>query len=188
MAFQYLHRNPLGQYSPAEYTDARAFVVLSHGVIEEYLERASLEVVDTALQSFDKDGKPRTALLSLLAHSPSATRVPPETHTGGSWLVGQHLHTARQALWSVVHRNHGLTERHLLSLLLPSGIRESELGAEWLQQMTNLGDTRGRVAHGSSRPPGAETPLDPGDAAQCVLVVLPGLCRVDSRLLQLRDE
>jgi hypothetical protein len=54
--------------------------------------------------------------------------------------------------------------------------------------MSILGDTRGRVAHGTIELPAAERPLDPGDAARYVLEVLPGLCRVDFRMLQLQEE
>jgi hypothetical protein len=188
LASQYIHLESMGAYSIAEYTDARAFIVLSHGVIEEYLERMALEVVDSGLRHFDQDGRPRTALLSLLAHSPSATHVPPDNRSGGRWLVREHLASARQGLWQTVHDNHGITERHLLSLLLPTGIKESDLAPEWLRQMSRLGETRGRVAHGGSGLPGASKPLDPGDATRSVVEALPGLCRLDWRLVRLRDE
>jgi len=184
----FIRIDPVANYAAADYMNARAFVVLAHGVIEAYLEGVVVEAADTVITAFASDERPRIALLALLAHSPTASRSPPERRGGGPWQVRDAIAKARQALSRATEDNQGLKERHVLSLVLPVGIKESDLGPGWLAHMTNLGDTRGRVAHSGRPQPGAATPLDPGDAVRTVRYVLPGLCRLDKRLVSLRDE
>lgn len=185
---RFIKLRPAADYQSADYLDARAFVVLVHGVIEDYLEGIVLEVADAALRGFALDSTPRSTLLALLAHSPSATMRPPEQRGGGPWLVRVAISKARDALVTTTRDNHGIKEAHILSLVLPVGIKESDLSTTWLSNMTDLGEVRGRVAHSGRPRPGASTPLDPGDALKAGRFVLPGLCRLDRRLVLLRDE
>jgi hypothetical protein len=185
---RFIDLRPASDYQPADYLDSRAFVVLVHGVVEDYLEGIVLEVADSALRGFAADSIPRSTLLALLAHTPSATARPPEQRGGGPWLVRDAISKARDALVTTTRDNQGIKERHVLSLVLPVGIKESDLSTTWLSYMTDLGEVRGRVAHSGRPRPGASTPLDPGDALKAGRFVLPGLCRLDRRLVLLRDE
>lgn len=172
-------------YSGAEHNRARAFVVLSHAALEDYLEGIALEVVDSSLRAFKADQSPRTSLLALLTYAADAE--PANAFAGGQWGIRGHLQDSRQALRQWTERNNGLKAKDVLRLLLPVGIKESDLGATWLQHMDDLGELRGRVAHKANLP-GAQAPLDPHDALEAVARVLPNLCRVDAKLCALRDE
>lgn len=174
-----------GSYSGAAYVKARGFVVLAHGVIEGYLEGIALEVVDGAIKRFMSDDKARTALLALLLYGHDGPV--PDTFSGGPWGVRAALKTSRQRLRDWTEANNGIKEKDVLRLLLPTGLKESDMGSVWLAAMSELGELRGRVAH-KGVPPGASHPVDPKDAVDSVEKVLTTLCRLDARLVALRDE
>lgn len=172
-------------YSGAEHNRAKAFVILSHAALEDYLEGIVLEVVDSCLRSFSRDFIPRTSLLALLTYA--AVADPPEAFPGGRWGIRGHLQDSRQSLRHWTEKNNGLKAKDVLRLMLPVGIKESDLGSTWLQHMDELGELRGRMAHKANLP-GAQAPLDPQDALEAVSRVLPNLCRIDAKLCALRDE
>jgi hypothetical protein len=182
--FIVLHQPP--GYSDQEFDFARAFVVLAHGVIEHYLEGIALETVDAPLTGFNNDSRPRNALLALLTYRNKA-ETPPQTAQGGPWRVREALKEARTALHARTRDNNGVKQKDVLSLLLPTGLKESDLSSSWLARMDDLGELRGRVVHGARRV-GAQQPVTPDDALKTVVDVLPTLCRADARLVALRDE
>lgn len=172
-------------YSDPDYARARAFVVLSHAAIEDYIEGMALEVVDKCIQRFEVDGKARTSLLALVAYG-SGIDVP-SSFTGGPWGLRARLKDSRKALRDWTQANNGVKAKDVLRLLLPVGLKETDMGSAWLQNMDDLGELRGRVAH-HGNPPGAHSPVDPRDALDHVQRVLPTLCRLDARMCALRDE
>lgn len=174
-----------GSYSPAAYIKARGFVVLAHSVLEDYLEGMSLEVVDGAIKRWDADDRARTALVALLRYT-SNSKVP-EKFDGGPWGIRTAVKASRREFRGWVEQNNGIKEKDILRLLLPTGLKESDMGTSWLADMSELGSLRGRVAH-KGMPPGATHPVDPKDATDTVEKVLPTLCRIDSKLIALRDE
>jgi hypothetical protein len=180
-----IRTNPTGSYTALEYIKARAFVVLSHGAIEDYLEGICIEVVDAAIASFQADSKPRTALMALLHYGGHGD--PGIVSTGGPWEIREALKRSRKQLLAWRDSNNGVKQADVLRLLLPVGLKESDMGATWLQTMSELGELRGAVAH-HGHGPTARNPLDVKDALVKVQVVLPTLCRVDARLVALRDE
>lgn len=172
-------------YTHAEFARARAFVVLSHAAIEDYLEGICLEVVDKSIYAFQSDDRARTSLLALLSYG-SKIDVP-SSFAGGPWGVRGLLKESRKALRSWTDANNGVKAKDVLRLLLPVGVKETDMGSAWLQHMDDLGELRGRVAH-HGHPPGAQAPVDPGDALEAVGRILPTLCRLDARMCALRDE
>jgi len=172
-------------YTDAEFARARAFVVLSHGAIEDYLEGIALEVVDKGIQAFRSDGRARTSLLALLGYGIKVDV--PSSFSGGPWGMRTLLNDSRKVLRSWTEANNGVKAKDVLRLLLPVGVKETDMGNVWLQHMDDLGGLRGRVAH-HGNPPGAQAPVDPQDALDHVARVLPTLCRLDARMCALRDE
>ena len=172
-------------YTDPEFARARAFVVLSHAAIEDYLEGIALEVVDKCIQAFNSDGKARTSLLALLGYG-SMSDVP-SSFSGGPWGMRTLLRDSRKALRAWTEANNGVKAKDVLRLLLPVGVKETDMGSLWLQHMDDLGELRGRVAH-HGNPPGAQAPVDPLDTLDHVARVLPTLCRLDARMCALRDE
>jgi hypothetical protein len=177
--------NPTATYARDEYLKARAFVVLAHGVIEDYLEGICLEVVDGALKSFNADGRPRTALLALVHYT--GTGAVPDSYGGGPWGLRQGLGASRQRLFKWAADNNGIKEKDVLRLLLPTGLKETDMTGAWLEAMSDLGEMRGRVAH-RGHPLRAQTPVDPKDALDHIEAITPTMCRLDAKLVALRDE
>lgn len=177
--------DPLGSYGGAAYIKARSFVVLAHAVLEDYVEGICVEVVDGAIKSFETDGRPRTALMALLRYA--AGGDVPHSYVGGPWGLRASLNDSRQVLHAWTRQNNGIKQKDVLRLLLPTGLKESDMGPLWLAAMDALGELRGRVAH-RGLPPGAVTPVDPKDALDQVEAVLGTLSRIDSKLVALRDE
>lgn len=160
-------------------------MVLSHAVLEEYFEGICLEVVDAGIKAFKTDDRPRTSLLALLSYAAPGS-VPAE-FSGGPWGLRTQLTDGRQVLRQWAENNNGVKAKDLLRLLLPAGLKESDMGSAWLQHMDELGEMRGAVAH-HGNPAGAKSLVDPGDALNHVERVLPTISRLDSRLCALRDE
>lgn len=177
--------DPAGSYTELEYIKARAFVLLSHGALEDYIEAVCMEVADAAIAAFSADEKPRRAIVTLVHYG--AEKDPSTVSPSGPWQIRAALKASRQQLLRWRDANNGIKEKDVLRLLLPIGLKESEMGVVWLQSMSELGSLRGRVAHHGHRA-GAKTPVDPGDALNTVQAVLPTLCRVDARLLVIRNE
>jgi hypothetical protein len=182
----FIHLQTPAVYSTAEHDHARAFVVLAHGVLEDYLEGICLEVVDAPLSAFKQDSRARTALLSLLTYR-NVREAPPAALAKGPWHVREALKESRDHLRKRAADNNGIKEKDVLALLLPVGLKESDFDAAWLAAMNELGGLRGNVVHRGRRP-GAMTPVTPDDAQKAVARVLPALCRADARLIALRDE
>lgn len=177
--------NSTATYTRDEYIEARAFVVLAHGVIEDYLEGICLEVIDGALKSFNSDGGARTALLALVHYT--GTGVVPDSYGGGPWGLREGLVASRQRLFQWADNNNGIKEKDVLRLLLPTGLKETDMTSAWLAAMSNFGEMRGRVAH-RGHPQRAQTPVDPEDALDHIEAITSTLCRLDAKLVALRDE
>lgn len=170
-------------YEKPAYIRASAFMVLGHAALEDYVEGMALEVIDECIRGFRSDRRARIALMALSAYS-SKFEVP-EHFAGGPWHMEEVLREGRQRLFALTEANHGVRDSNLLSLWLPIGLKESDMGPSWLDEMRDFGTARGDFAH---KRPGAKRWLDPGEALQRVEKLLPPLCRVDARLCALRDE
>lgn len=177
--------DPAGSYSELAYLKARAFVLLSHGALEEYIERVCIDVADAAITAFNVDERPRRTIITLLHYG--ANSDPSSVSANGPWQIREALKQSRRQLLLWRESNNGIKEKDVLRLLLPVGLKESDMGAAWLQAMSDLGSLRGRVAHHGHRT-GAKTPVDPGDALATVAAVLPTLCRLDAKLAGFRAE
>ena len=172
-----------GSYSQAQYTNAQAFVVLSHAVIEEYIERMVLEVVDASIIAFKNHGIQSSCLLALLTYT--RNEPAPEELIPGPWSLHARIRGARQVLWRDIEVNHGLQESNVVPLYLRAGLKESDMARAWLDDMNELGRLRGRIAH-TTNGPGATAPDDPGDVLERVKSVLPALSWLDHRMVMLK--
>ncbi len=177
--------DPAGAYTELEYIKTRAFVLLAHGALEDYIEQICIEVADAAIAAFNADDRARRTIVTLLYYG--ADNDPSKVSPAGQWQIRQALKDSRARLLGWRDANNGIKEKDVLRLFLPVGVSEADMGATWLQAMSDLGELRGRVAHHGHRT-GARTPVDPGDALAAVEAVLPTLCRVDAKLLGFRDE
>lgn len=133
--------DPLGDYSDAQRDDARAFILLTHAAIEEYLERLSLslsqeaerrassgeydEFVCTFLYYWSEDARKKSKASSLLDVLRGA--------------VGLHRKT--------VNGNHGIKAKDLGNLFAPFCMSGIELDPNFEAALDLFGARRGNCAH-----------------------------------------
>lgn len=173
-----------------DYDRLCAYVVLCHAEFEQYLEDAAVEVLARAHSAWLEDESPRAPLLALLAYSPLSVKSPPAEKSGGESFLRLGLQDARSRHYHYAKfDNHGISEKYLLALLLPAGIKETDLGSVWLQHVADLAQMRGQVAHHSAVPAiYTESPISLSDARTVVGEILTGLERLDFRLQALMNE
>ena len=78
----------------------------------------------------------------------------------------------------------GVRRANILKLLLPVGIRESEIDQSWLQKIDAFGQSRGSIAHS---PRGrVRHPVDPKSEFDTVSDIIDGIRVIDQKLEQMR--
>lgn len=178
-----------GQYSDRVYDRARAYRLLAHAEVEACIEDLASGVVNTAFNHWFLDRRPRACLISLLAYHKSGFAAVPDdissTPSGASTTpLRDRLDEARnQFIHYVREENHGIREKHVLRLLLPTGILESDLSSGWLQTIDSFGDLRGTTAHTAASK--TQQPPDPGGELQTVRTIVKGLRPIDLKLTRL---
>jgi hypothetical protein len=154
-----------GEYSDRVYDRARAFRLMVHAELEACIEDLVLETVDAACGFWAVDGKPRETLIALLAHDAQGFGGPPPTLPISSpseplSLRGRVDIARRRFSYYVRTQNNGIRESNVLALLLPAGVRESQIEPLWLADIDSFGRLRGETAHQGKR---TQQPLDPRD-------------------------
>lgn len=145
--------SPTGYYNDKQYDFVRAYIVLAHAEMEEYLEGRAREITASSLLRWKNKKKVNRCIASLLLHHDKAHTPKPHDST-------THIHcAARTYETSVVNQNHGIKEDNLFDLFVPLGLDKSEVSTSLLIDLTNFGSARGQVAHTSARK--VQTPPDP---------------------------
>jgi hypothetical protein len=85
----------------------------------------------------------------------------------------------------VVRLNHGLTEKNVLRLVMPVGVRPHELDPGWLTDAEAFTSDRGTAAHQTRR---LQQIPDPATELERVQRIAEGLKPIDARLTALRDR
>ncbi len=177
--------SPTGLYSTIEYDHVRAFRLLVHAEIENYLETIGGEVINAAVNRWKVDKVPRRAVLGLIAFH--GVTMPPTTALNQQRPVEleARVDECRTRYFNARSKNHGIKEKNALLLLLPAGLAEYQLSSGLLSDLETFGNQRGQVAHTTFA---AQSPPDPGDALRIVTRLLSRLRTLDSLLVELRDE
>lgn len=128
----------------------RSLLLLSHAVIEEYLEELSREIASSAVSKFKSDGHVTIALLALIGSQKSGfakfSQYPLALPSKRDALEGM----AREALEKqieVLDKNHGIRAKSLHELLWPIGIDIERFDAQLYGALDAYGRRRGAVAH-----------------------------------------
>jgi hypothetical protein len=145
--------DPLGNYSEAEKRRTLAFLVLSHACMEHFVEERCREVLRAARADLNS-GHTHPSVPSLLAFSGRgdllAPTAPPSRRLE-EWRQNHDLTTRVSAVIATLEKtvsdNHGLKESNLVSLLIPLGIRPSDLDQTLVASLNSFGSDRGFAAH-----------------------------------------
>jgi hypothetical protein len=83
----------------------------------------------------------------------------------------------------ILNNNHGIMEKNLKMLVVPAGVRLSDLDQQWLVDLNEFGKHRGEIAH---KTVGVHRPINPKDELDKTQSILKGLKRLDRLVLKLR--
>jgi hypothetical protein len=173
---------PTGIYSRLQQDKVRGYRLLVHAELESYLEDRARRVANDAYNGWLSDHRPRGVLLSLLAfhkeQRPLSEQELREVSAGTRDHVANAVKDAVEAYNRVLTENHGLRERNVLRILLPLGMKGSDVDAVWLNTLDAFGLRRGQTAHTSVS---AQQQLDPKTEFDTVEAIMAGLLDVDTK-------
>jgi len=172
-----------GDYSEVELDRVRGYRLLVHAEIEAYLEDRARAIANESVKRWVADGKPKPVILGLLSFHLKQDRVThqdlKEEYTGSKARVADAIHSANQSYNQVLSQNNGVREDSVLKILLPIGVRPSDLDQTWLNTIDSFGMARGEIAHTSIK---TQQPLDPLSEKKTVEQILGGLKNIDEVL------
>lgn len=168
-------RSPVGSYTADEYDQVRAFIVLSHAEVEEYIEGMCLDILQKAEARWLKSDTAGACVAALMLYNDKQSKPPKSLALQAPKdTVDEIVKSAFKKHRDFAGRdNHGVKEANLLRLLLPIGFKESDFDTVWLGVMNSFGANRGMVAHRSASR--VRQPPDPVISRQQVQDVLSGL-------------
>ncbi len=110
----------LANPSRKEILDVAAYVVLVHGVLEDFAEGLALWVLGKSVANWTRRKKTSRSMASLLFYQ----KVPPEDAPPVSVFdnIRTALDDAKVRMSKVVNDNHGITLSHLRTLFMPLGV------------------------------------------------------------------
>jgi len=128
----------------------RGYILLSHAVIEEYLENLTSNVALEARTIYKKNGILTHALVSLISSKLIVDVHPKNSNKLSNNLVSNidvFSEEACSRFIALVNNNNGIKEKDQNSLLMPIGVSPSDVDPALMNALSNFGDTRGNVAH-----------------------------------------
>ncbi len=179
--------DPLGEYTDSQRDLARAYSLLAHAEIEEFVESATLKTVDVLCEAWGTPGKRKAELINLIAFYGKGNENPVNQFKAGDRgrLLRNKIDEAKARFSTTIKNNNGILEVNLLSMLLPAGLFEYELDSTWLGTMDSFGRLRGGVAHTAAS--GAQNLPDLSGLYETVKKIVEGLKAVDAKLVKLRQ-
>lgn len=167
----------MGAYSAKQLDRARAYCLLAHAEIEHYLEKRAREIVVSAMRKW-RESRYVSHTLVHLACNINGNRVGLPTKLGCPESVTSILQEAVNQYFHSLDTNHGIRIENILRILLPIGVRESDLDPVWLSTIDAFGGRRGRAAHSSA----VTYTIDPQDELNTVKSIMDGLRELDQLL------
>jgi hypothetical protein len=141
-------RRLAGGYTERQLSQAAAYTVFAHGEFEQFLEDWALEILDTiAAKGFGPRFSPMLA--HLIAYRSPPLTPPSQIPASNAWQThaGSAVHVQR----TTIRNNHGISERYVCALLIPSGVNVSAIDPILISDLNAFAKIRGDHAHQSRR-------------------------------------
>ncbi|MFC6198136.1 HEPN domain-containing protein [Ponticaulis profundi] len=136
--------------TPLHKMKVKSYILLSHGVIEEYLENKSLQICEQAISELSQN-KISYCISSLVAfykfQYPTILTHPPSVGHVTEFLVD----AAEQCIiqhQEIISNNHGIRKKSLDRLFRPLGIDVDKVAPGLKASLDAFGQKRGTFAHG----------------------------------------
>jgi hypothetical protein len=176
-----------GDYTESQLDRARGYRLLVHAEIESYLEDRARIIVNMCFKRWLLDRRPKTVILNLLSFHLDQKCVSQQDlkreYMGQDARVEKAIRAASEGYNQVLSKNHGVREDSVLKILLPLGIKPSELDQTWINTMDSFGVARGETAHRSVK---TQQPVDPKSEFDTVSGILTWLKDVDASLSKIK--
>ncbi len=176
-----------GSYTERDLDRARGFRLLAHAEIEAYLEDRARTIVNTAFKNWKSDRKPREVILKLLTFHLEQKSVSQqelkEEHAGRRQRLDEAIQSTTNAYNRILSHNHGIKEESVLKILLPLGVKHTDIDSTWLGTVDSFGSARGETAHSAVK---AQQPLDPQTEFATISSILHGLEDLDKVLSKIK--
>ncbi|MFC3966176.1 hypothetical protein [Nocardia jiangsuensis] len=139
-------KSDFSKYTSAEHDMALGFVLLASAHVEEYAEQRCLKAASAAMDSHGHGKATRASKCLLVWHAANfpAEMIPLEPAEFASSLRAADVLKQYRAL---VNKMHGISGTKLLKLVVPLGLRDSELDIALFNTLNDLADRRNRAAH-----------------------------------------
>lgn len=185
--------SPTGSYSKREEDRARGYRLLIHAEIESYLEDISRTLVTDRIRAWKKTNTPSNLLIAFIACYHSGWIELDDDHnlniislargrSKSKDSVDEIIDLAQTQFIKVLKQNHGVREKNLRSLILPTGLDLTQLNSTWITNLDDFGKLRGEIAHQTV---GVTTAINPQDEYKRVVDLLQGIKDLDQKLLNI---
>ncbi|MDN7135220.1 HEPN domain-containing protein [Pseudidiomarina terrestris] len=182
-----------GDYTDRQLDRVRGYRLLVHAEIEAYIEDVAKETVINAIQRWKNNGKPSVVIVSFLASYHSSWAVNDELKQHEIIQLANNRHSGPKAVAAIIDLaqtqfvnklkdNHGIKEKNIKTLIIPTGIDVDSLDTTWLTNLDDYGTKRGDVAHKAKR---AQKSINPKDEYETVKSLLSGLEDLDIQIMKL---
>jgi hypothetical protein len=186
-------RSPIGSYSDRKRDRIRAFCVLAHAEIEDFIESICKRKVESACIEWLDHGVAGSVVFGLIGafavgwmdnevdpvSEPIRVAFKKRDDPSTKLIVEKALKHYKD----MVIDNHGIKKRNIKNLLLPLSIALEDLDEVWLNDMEAYGGVRGKVAH-SSRIRITHA-LDPDEEEDKLESLMVGLRELDGKVSRL---
>lgn len=185
--------SPTGTYTQRQLDLTRAYRLLAHAEIESFIEDISRETVIAKIREWKSSRKASDLIICFLASYHSGWNEKTEGElfqtliTSGT--AAKERTTAEEAVDAAVNQflnqirnNHGVRQKDLKQMLLPLGVRFSELDPNWITNLDDFGKQRGDIAHNSVS---VARIIDPQTELQRINELLVGLRKLDEIVVKI---
>lgn len=171
---QAIDQRYLSQYFPADPTvgpeeyelDVRAYCLLCHAAIEQFVEDVALELMNDAIGRWLAERRYGATLAAATAYFNASIVVDDDETRGETRLfdyLRPHYDEIKRRFSNLVHENHGVSPKYLRHLMVPVGIDIRD-DVRLRQSLSRLASSRGQFAHKHA----ASIVLSPEDARAIV--------------------
>ncbi len=185
------HLLPKNFSSTGDYTDrqldrTRGYTLLVHAEIETFIEESAKEIVLHGIRNWKAGRNPSVIIIAFIAsyndgwYEDAERPFSRETKLED---VDNVIDAASKEYMSIVKNNHGIRDKNIRKILIPTGLNLSELDQTWLADLDSFGDKRGQIAHNSLA---TLHTINPQDELATVNSLLAGLKDLDSKLEALK--
>ena len=179
-----------GDYSARELDRARGFRLLAHAEIEAFIEDVTFDAAKRSVSAWSRDRTTGDTLFCLIAHYHHGFAVdqfesPPFPDTSRPKMkesIKELVDVAMRQYKSIHSTNNGVKEDNIVRLILPIGVRKTDLDPLWITNLNEFGKQRGDVAHSTAK---AQQRIDPRSEWQVVSDLLIGLQKLDELISEL---